>query len=179
MWISRQKRKENIAEYLLYMWQLEDSLRAFKFDAELIERNLVQPTAYTGQQKQEMLNWYIDLAETMRAESVSQTGHLQVNTNVLMDLTDLHVRLMSNPEYQAYQQTYTQLYPVLDDLRKRIHDSPTDIELCFRLLYMVLLMRLKQQAIGIQTLQAQQQVSAFVSRLAGYYHSRERGEIEL
>ena len=32
MIIARQKRKENIAEYLLYMWQVEDLIRANKFD---------------------------------------------------------------------------------------------------------------------------------------------------
>ena len=28
MYIASQKRKENIAEYLLYMWQIEDLIRA-------------------------------------------------------------------------------------------------------------------------------------------------------
>ena len=34
MIIARQKRKENIAEYLLYMWQVEDLIRANKFDMD-------------------------------------------------------------------------------------------------------------------------------------------------
>ena len=30
MIIARQKKQENIAEYLLYMWQIEDIIRAFR-----------------------------------------------------------------------------------------------------------------------------------------------------
>ena len=37
MFIARQKRKENIAEYLLYMWQMEDLVRSFKCDIEAID----------------------------------------------------------------------------------------------------------------------------------------------
>ena len=40
MIIARQKRKENIAEYLLYMWQVEDLIRANKFDMDSINRTV-------------------------------------------------------------------------------------------------------------------------------------------
>ena len=36
MIIARRKRKENIAEYLLYMWQVEDLIRANNFDMDSI-----------------------------------------------------------------------------------------------------------------------------------------------
>ena len=37
MLIAREKKKNNIAEYILYMWQLEDMLRALKLDMEHIK----------------------------------------------------------------------------------------------------------------------------------------------
>jgi len=36
MLIAQQKLKENIAEYILYMYQIEDVIRAYKFDLERI-----------------------------------------------------------------------------------------------------------------------------------------------
>ena len=39
MIIARRKRKENIAEYLLYMWQVEDLIRANNFDMDYKGRN--------------------------------------------------------------------------------------------------------------------------------------------
>ena len=41
MIIARRKRKENIAEYLLYMWQVEDLIRANNFDMDSIRRTVV------------------------------------------------------------------------------------------------------------------------------------------
>ncbi|MGL5636915.1 MAG: DUF4924 family protein, partial [Bacteroidales bacterium] len=41
MIIASQKKKENIAEYLLYMWQVEDLIRAFKLDMDQIDQKLI------------------------------------------------------------------------------------------------------------------------------------------
>ncbi len=41
MIIAEQKRRENIAEYLLYMYQVEDMIRANKLDFDSIERTLI------------------------------------------------------------------------------------------------------------------------------------------
>ena len=41
MYIASQKRQQNIAEYLLYMWQVEDIIRAYHFDIDLIKENII------------------------------------------------------------------------------------------------------------------------------------------
>lgn len=41
MLIAQQKRKENLAEYILYLYQVEDLIRAFHLDMNLIDKNLV------------------------------------------------------------------------------------------------------------------------------------------
>ena len=41
MIIASQKRKENIAEYLIYMWQIEDIIRANNLDIERIKENVI------------------------------------------------------------------------------------------------------------------------------------------
>lgn len=51
MYIAQQKRKENIAEYILYLWQLEDLLRALKFSPEAIYNTLVEPNDCDEQEK--------------------------------------------------------------------------------------------------------------------------------
>ena len=39
--IAQAKRRENIAEYILYLWQLEDLLRALQFSPEAIFSTLL------------------------------------------------------------------------------------------------------------------------------------------
>ena len=41
--IAKAKRRENIAEYILYLWQLEDLLRALQFSPEAIFSTLIAP----------------------------------------------------------------------------------------------------------------------------------------
>jgi len=59
--IAQQKRKENIAEYILYLWQLEDLLRALQFSPEAIYSTLVKPRKLDTQHEQILLAWYMDI----------------------------------------------------------------------------------------------------------------------
>ena len=74
--MSRSKRKENIAEYILYLWQLEDLLRALQFSPEAVYFQLVQKQErLSEQQKQQALVWYMELAGLLREEGNEQSGH--------------------------------------------------------------------------------------------------------
>ena len=46
--IAKSKRRENIAEYILYLWQLEDLLRALQFSPEAIFSTLIAPRIFTA-----------------------------------------------------------------------------------------------------------------------------------
>ena len=94
MIIARQKRKENIAEYLLYMWQVEDLIRANKFDMDSINRTVIAHYDQPEEVKKEIAQWYEELIEMMRSEGVMEKGHIQLNKNVIITLTDLHLRLI-------------------------------------------------------------------------------------
>ena len=41
MKIAQQLKEKNIAEYLIYMWQVEDLIRANKCDIDEIRRNII------------------------------------------------------------------------------------------------------------------------------------------
>ena len=55
MYISQQLKKKNIAEYLLYMWQVEDLIRANGCDMERIRKNIIEPYPATDEQKKELV----------------------------------------------------------------------------------------------------------------------------
>ena len=41
MIIAQKKRKENIVEYMLYMWQVENLIRANNLDMDKIEQTII------------------------------------------------------------------------------------------------------------------------------------------
>ncbi|MBR4572880.1 MAG: DUF4924 family protein, partial [Prevotella sp.] len=61
MFISQQLRKTNIAEYLLYMWQTEDIIRAYGFDLSRIKREYISRFDLSEEQRDEMTDWYGNL----------------------------------------------------------------------------------------------------------------------
>ncbi|MDE7156204.1 MAG: DUF4924 family protein, partial [Muribaculaceae bacterium] len=73
MYIASQKRKDNIAEYILYMWQIEDIIRANSLDIEKIKENVIDKfTDLNDDQRREMTEWYESLIDMMRAEGVTE-----------------------------------------------------------------------------------------------------------
>ena len=54
MLIEQQKRKENIVEYILYLVQIEDLIRAFQFNIINIEKQLVSQYQVDEKTKQEI-----------------------------------------------------------------------------------------------------------------------------
>ncbi|MDE6134359.1 MAG: DUF4924 family protein, partial [Muribaculaceae bacterium] len=77
MIIASKKRKENIAEYLIYMWQIEDIIRANGMDLEKIRENVIRHFPIDPATMQQMAEWYESLIDMMRREEVTQKGHLQ------------------------------------------------------------------------------------------------------
>ena len=100
MKISQQLKEKNIAEYLIYMWQVEDLLRANKCDIDLIRSNVI--SRYPAEEHAALEEWYGNLADMMRAEGVTEKGHLQINRNVIRNLTDLHADLLASTKYPFY-----------------------------------------------------------------------------
>ena len=93
MKIAQQLKEKNIAEYLIYMWQVEDLLRANGCDIDRIRQNII--LRYPEEERPALEEWYGNLAGMMRAEGVTEKGHLQINRNVILNLTELHGELLA------------------------------------------------------------------------------------
>ena len=61
MFVAQELRKKNIAEYLLYMWQIEDTIRAFDCSLRRIRDEYVSRFDYTEEQKEEEIDWFGNL----------------------------------------------------------------------------------------------------------------------
>lgn len=168
---ASKKKRENIAEYLLYMWQIEDLIRANDLDIEKIEKNIID--RYSGldeSQRKEMREWYESLIDMMRREGVAEKGHLQLNKNVILQLEDLHRRLMAESKYADYATQYYATLPLIVELRAKAGDNKkNEIETCFNALYMILMMKMQGQKISEETLAAVAQISKYLALLSHYY----------
>lgn len=180
MYIASQKRKENIAEYLLYMWQIEDIIRANGLDLDKIKANVIDRFTLSPEQYKEMAEWYESLIDMMRRENVAGKGHLQLNKNVIVQLDDLHLRLLKDPKHPDYASEFYKTLPYIVELRSKQGDNKTDeIETCFTALYGALLLKLKGQEISKDTEMALTQISRFIALLAHYYKLDQEDKLDV
>jgi hypothetical protein len=169
MYIAQQLRKNNIAEYLLYMWQVEDLLRAYGCSLSRIRREYIERFDYTDEQKEEMTDWYGDLVRMMNQEGCRETGHLQINKVVMQQLTELNAQLLSSTQFPFYTSEYYKVLPYIVELRKRGNAEEPEIETCFNALYGTMMLRLQKKEISPDTEHAIKEITTFIGMLSDYY----------
>lgn len=179
MIISRKLKEQSISEYLLYMWQVEDLIRANGCDVDKLEQSMVAPYNLPAEQHAEMVEWYANLVEMMRIEGVQQSGHLQINKNVIITLTDLHCRLMHSQKFPFYQAAYYKALPFIVELRAKGGQDKSELENCFDALYGVWMLRLQRKEVSRETAGAVADIVKFVGLLSDYYAKERIGELEL
>lgn len=180
MLIAQRLRKQNIAEYLLYMWQVEDLLRANHLDIEQIDKNIIEQYDEPKEVKQEIREWYDSLIEMMRMENVQEEGHLQMNQNVIIELTDLHLRLLKSMKHADYSAVYYKTLPYVVELRAKSGEKQLpEIETCFMALYGFMLIKMKGGEVSGETQAAVTQISNLIRALAAKFYQNEKEELEL
>ena len=177
MFIAQELRKKNIAEYLLYMWQIEDTIRAFDCSLTRIKREYVERFDYTEEQREEEVDWFGNLIRMMNQEGCRERGHLQINKVTLQTLGELHQQLLASPKFPFYNAEYYKVLPFIVELRNRGANKEEDeIETCLNSLYGVMMLRLQKKEISPDTQHAVKEISTLIGMLSDYYKKdREEG----
>ncbi|KUK77327.1 MAG: hypothetical protein XD92_0836 [Proteiniphilum acetatigenes] len=165
-------KQENIAEYLLFMWQTEDLLRACNLDIDQVQRSLIDSSYPTEEERKKARDWYEGLIMMMKREGVQHAGHLQINKNLIIDLTDLHLRLLKDPRESEYIALYYNTLPHIVALRSKAGDKQLpELETCFTALYGYLLLKLQKREITDETQVAVAQITSLLRLLSRKYQT--------
>ena len=180
MFIARKLKKENICEYLLYMWQVEDLIRAFNLNIDEIKERIIAPYPVSDEERKSLYDWYESLIEMMLLEDVRKDGHLQLNKNIIFELDELHSLILKSGNDAGYAAKFYHVLPFISQLRKQQDDLKiSDVELCFNFQYGIMMLRMKKAEITPETLQAQTEISKFMVLLAKSYNLYKTGELDL
>ncbi len=179
MLIAKQKRKENIAEYVLYLYQVEDLIRAFKFDIKLIETQLVSRYDVDEKAKKEITSWYKNLLLMMEKEGVEKTGHLQFLTNLINDLNEFHLKLMDTGEDKMYVSIFQAVAGLVNELKQKNKSAGNDVQIALDGIYGYLLLKIQNKKITEETQSAVQRLSQWLNHLSKLFKDYESGDLEL
>ena len=170
MIIADQKRKENIAEYLLYMYQVEDMIRANKLDLDSIEATLISKFDVPYEVKRDMREWYKTLIAMMRDEQKETAGHIAILANTTEQLSEMHQQILNAGIDNSYKETYNKAKPHIEALRMRSgHTRENDIQVALNGLYGLLILKLKKTVITEETSKAFDTIRELVAELSQRY----------
>lgn len=173
MIISEKLKKTNIAEYILYMWQVEDSIRALNLNIEAIDRSIIRNYEQSRDVKERIRQWYEQLIRMMVREDIRTTGHLRITLDEMENLASLHQSLLQEPGDRKYQEMLGRALPYINEFKQKSRaEGQGIIETCLNGLYALLLLRLQGRQINRDTKEAMDSFRNLISYLTVRYHDR-------
>ncbi|MBN1768297.1 MAG: DUF4924 family protein [Prolixibacteraceae bacterium] len=179
MIIAEEKKKKNITEYILYMWQIEDLIRALKFDMKQINEKLVAQYQVEEEKRNEISLWYENLVLMMKKEQKQTAGHLQFLVNTVNDLNLFHKAIILEQADAGYTRLYNDIKPDLELVRQKSGNQHNDIEVALNTLYLILMLKMNQKEVSEGTQQAVWKFGNFMAYLSKLHQSHEAGDLEL
>lgn len=177
MIIAQQKRKESIVEYLLYMWQVEDLIRANGLDMNRINETVVKKYGITDKDKEkEVYDWWDNLTEMMRLEKKEEKGHLQITKALMDDVYNFHLYLLTQNTEIGYQNAFQNAWSDMSVLMNKIPngDKIHHVELALTAIYDYFLLKLQGKVVLADTTNAIVRISHFMALLSSKYLKAEK-----
>lgn len=168
MIIAEQKEKENIIEYILYIWQIEDIIRANNSDIIEIEKKIISEYNINDSKKEEVKKWYQSIISDLKLNNKIISGHSNLTTKIIDELNTLHETLKSNDK--KYLEIYSWAKIPINEFKiKSKITSENEIFISLNALYAILLLKLKRNVLHSETEFAIKNISNLLGYLALKY----------
>lgn len=178
MLIAQRTKENNIAEHVIYMFQIEDLIRANQLDLDTILNTIIKPQIQDEALVEQYTQWYAGLIKQMKAEGVAESGHLSELNEIIMELLMLHNTLLNILKDKAYQERFEKALPAIKDFQAKSNSSDVNlIEVGLNALYSKIILKLKGQSFTESTEEAFGHISQLLGYLAIYYKKMKSGEM--
>ncbi len=178
MIIAQQKKKENIVEYLLYMFNIESMLRTLNFDMKEVEGALVNQYDVEEPKKEEIRAWYANIIQEMRRSGIQEKGHLDELHEIITELNLLHSTLLNIYQDDQYKKLNEKANDaVVDLIDKSGKKNIGPIEAALNGLFGLLMLRMANKEISPATEAAFASISELLALLALKYTDMKSGNL--
>jgi hypothetical protein len=152
--IADKKRKENIIEYILYLYRMEDLLRAYQFGMEDIDAYVLGHEKVSTEDKLETKQWLSEMSSNMLRQGIRESGHLKETQELIDKLARIHWQLLrEEPEYLAiYRKTQAHLLRLINETGENIPSH--EVQIFINTLYGVLLSKLNGRKVPEEIMEA-------------------------
>lgn len=175
MSIAQQKLNQNIAEYIIYVWQMQDLLRS----VELEPASLFIKMGLTDENDPKSVErtWLSSLASRMKNEGIETKGNTTEIDTILTELYYLHNTLISILKDAKYINLFSETEPHLNGLMEKTSTNQNLTEHALIALYGWLILRMQKKEISSETSEAMNAFSKMMAYLSFKYKEMKTGEL--
>ncbi len=178
MLIAQRTKENNIAEHIIYMFQVEDLIRANNADLSSIINTIIEPQISDEEMISRYTEWYKGLIKQMRNERVEAKGHVSDINEILMELLLLHNTLINVSKEKRYLEAFEKALPVLKDFQQKSNAGDLNlVEVGFNALYGKMILKLKGAEISDSSEEGFQAISKMLGILAHFYKKMKQGDL--
>ena len=163
--LAERKKEQNIGEYIVYMYQMEDLLRSYLFNLEEIRQYVIAHYPVSDLEKGEITAWFKDIAGQMKNEGIIESGHLSSTQKEVERLAQIHWDLLKKDK--DYFAIYNEAKPhVIESIMSAEgQDLGNEIQICINGVYGLLLCRLTGKKLSPEQEKAAQAFGKVLSYL--------------
>ena len=179
MQTAAQKKVENIAEYVLYMYHVEDTIRKFLFNIPLLMEKYVKlqlpDASFLGQYE----NWYSSIAHELQQTGKETSGHISEVEEVITELIYLHNTLLSVVKDVKYIGLVEASLIYLEEFKSK-SEMPNnhDVEILLHAMNMKLQLKVRKTEISQETEEAFDSMRIQLAYLTREFHKMKSGNWE-
>lgn len=169
--VAENKKAQNISEYIIYMYQMEDLIRSYQGNPAEIKQYVVEKYPVSEEEKAEISAWYLSLLDQMNAQQILEKGHLEELNQLVGELAKIHWNLLKKDG--TYFEAYSKVKPFILDavMQAEGKDLGNEIQICLNGIYGLLLCRLLGKKVSDEQLKSAEAYGEVLSYLSRYYHT--------
>jgi len=169
--IAEQKRTNNIAEYIIYMYQTEDLIRAYEFDLAAIIERIVNHTPGNDEEKSSLTSWYQELITEMKKQGIEKSGHLEEVQLIVAELSEIYEELQTtdNNFEAVHNRSKSHIEKSKAIAKGQISD---EVQICLNGVYGLLLLRMEGKPIAQELMESINAFGDILSYLSFKYKQK-------
>jgi len=164
------KKKENIAEYIIHMYQTEDLITTYDFNLDDIFEYVIRHMSKDERNLKSLLLWYADLIEKMQAEGLPKEGQRLAATQYYVNLlSHLHTELLeTNTRYSIlFKNAKDDIMAQISFAEGKISDP---VQICLNAIYGRLIINLNGKKLSSDQEKMIEKFAAILKFLSAEYH---------
>lgn len=163
--IAENKKSQNIGEYLIYIYQMEDLIRSYQGNMAEIKQYVIAHYPVSDPEKEELATWFGGMIERMKSQELLEKGHLKELRDLVDNLASLHWKLLKTDK--TYFSAYNNAKPFILEaiLAADGENLGNEIQICLNGVYGLLLCRLLGRKVDDQQIKAAEAFGEVLSLL--------------